>query len=92
MVRCDGCRFWKPGRDEGEDTQGECRRYAPRPRAYRDHYVADLMGHLVWAAYQAAGTDPSEVDYRREPDATDDVAMFPMTSAYEWCGEYEGGK
>ncbi len=55
---CGNCRFW----DELNDTDGLCRRYAPRAL-------------------------PIAVVTNRETGDLERHAAFPVTDAFDWCGE-----
>ena len=49
---CETCRFWKenPYYQEGENSPGWCRRYAPRPRVlmYDDDSTDTSMTEIMW--------------------------------------------
>lgn len=88
---CSKCAYWQPEEpfDEG-DPSGECRRRSPPTFNRVEHQMASMLGQLAWAVHQKAGMElrpHEERDFDPDGNATDH-AIWPITSADDWCGEF----
>jgi len=86
---CARCRFWEFSHKPKDDySLGECRRRAPVPSAHVLHGNAEFLGMIAWASEAAANIKHKpDVDYQSEDSYR--VYQWPITSACEWCGEFE---
>lgn len=80
--RCDGCRFWdrahrRPPEEPSDDDEGNCRRHPPviNPELVRLHAAAFAVSERSYEAAQEASGFAAWV--------------FPVTMAYDWCGEHQ---
>ena len=87
--RCGRCRYWEydddDGREESEDSVGECHRYAPR---IVHHHTAQALGLIAWAVEAIANIEHEEhFDYNYE-SKDGEWMEWPIVSAHEWCGDF----
>lgn len=87
-VSCKGCVFWVP---EAGGDEGTCHRRAPAPIIAHDVKLFNLLGHIAWGAYRAAGIDPEQVeDFEYEASGKHTwIDGWPRTEASDFCGEFE---
>lgn len=55
---CETCRFWQC--DSARETEGECRRYAPRPYFDLNPNAMEILEadkHLTWPIYPQVSAD-----------------------------------
>ena len=91
-TRCELCAFWEvdwptdPEKQDDEDAEGECKRYAPRTP---HRHSVRALGLIAWAVEQLANVRHQDhFDYLFESEESP-RHNGALTYAHDWCGEFQ---
>jgi hypothetical protein len=94
-TRCGRCLYWqiefleRDSEDHPEDWQGECHRRAPTSSQWFFSLTAELIGKIAWAIEEQQRIEHERfTEYVPGEAAGAQRALFPVTSAHNWCGEF----
>lgn len=101
--RCETCRYWdaEDPDEAGDDlARGECRRHPPHPNIIANLAVLLNLRDMqrenypysedIYSPYDDVPIPDSEAGERTLPldEETDHRAVWPVTWACNWCGEW----